>query len=70
MKKPKIYLIDGSAYIYRAFHAIPHLSNSKGLPTNAIFGVTTMLLKLIKEHQPVYAAIFFDVKGETFRHKL
>ncbi|MBF0376818.1 MAG: DNA polymerase I [Desulfamplus sp.] len=70
MKKPKIYLIDGSAYIYRAFHAIPHLSNSKGLPTNAAFGVTTMLLKLIKEHQPVYAAIFFDVKGETFRHKL
>lgn len=70
MKKSEIYLIDGSAYLYRAFHAIPHLSTSKGLPTNATFGVTTMLLKLMRERQPQYAAIFFDVKGQTFRHKL
>ncbi|MBF0241933.1 MAG: DNA polymerase I [Desulfamplus sp.] len=69
-KTQTIYLIDGSAYLYRAFHAIPNLSTSKGVPTNATFGVTTMLLKLIKERQPEYAAIFFDVKGKTFRHKL
>ncbi len=70
MTKNQIYLIDGSAYLYRAFHAIPHLSTSKGVPTNAAFGVTTMLLKLIKEREPDYAAIFFDVKGTTFRHKM
>ncbi len=70
MTKTQVYLIDGSAYLYRAFHAIPHLSTSKGVPTNAAFGVTTMLLKLMKEREPDYAAIFFDVKGATFRHKM
>lgn len=68
MKKKEIYLIDGSAYLYRAFHAIPQLSTSKGIPTNATMGVTMMLLKLMKERLPEYAAIFFDVKGPTFRH--
>ena len=70
MKKKEIYLIDGSAYLYRAFHAIKSLSNSRGLPTNATFGVTKMLLKLYRERTPEYAAMFFDVKGPTFRHKM
>jgi len=70
MKKKEIYLIDGSAYLYRAFHAIPSLTTSCGTPTNAIFGVTMMLLKLMKERQPQYSAIFFDVKGPTFRHEM
>jgi len=70
MKKKEIYLIDGSAYLYRAFHAIPSLTTSSGTPTNAIFGVTMMLLKLMKERQPEYSAIFFDVKGATFRHEI
>jgi len=65
-----IYLIDGSAYIHRAYHAIRGLSNSMGLPTNATFGFTRMLIKLIKEHSPEYIVIFFDVKGPTFRHKM
>ena len=69
-KEKKIHLIDGSAYIYRAFHAIRNLSNSKGLPTNAAFGFTRMLLKLIKEHSPEYIMIFFDAKGPTFRHEI
>ena len=65
-----IYLIDGSAYIYRAYHAVRGLSNSRGLPTNATFGFTRMLIKLVKERTPEYMVIFFDVKGPTFRHKI
>ena len=66
----KIFLIDGSAFLYRAFHAIRSLSTSKGHPTNATFGFTRILLKLIKENAPEYAAVMFDVKGPTFRHNL
>ncbi len=69
-KNKTIYLIDGSAYIYRAYHAIQSLSNSKGFPTNAIFGFTRMLLKLINEQHPEYIAMFFDSKGPTFRHDM
>ena len=68
--KKTVYLIDGSAFLYRAFHAIRSLSNSKGLPTNATFGFTRILLKLIKEKTPEYVAVFFDVKGPTFRHHM
>ncbi len=64
-----IFLIDGSAYIYRAYHAIRGLSNSKGIPTNAVFGFTRMLLKLLEERSPRYIGMFFDAKGPTFRHK-
>jgi len=66
----KIYLIDGSAFLYRAFHAIRSLSTSKGHPTNATFGFARILLKLIKDNSPEYAVILFDVKGPTFRHKM
>jgi len=69
MKKNTIYLIDGSAYIYRAFHAISHLSNSNGLPTNAVFGFTRMLIKLIEDKAPEYLVMVFDSKGPTFRHE-
>ncbi len=65
----RIYLIDGTAYIYRAYHAIRSLTNSKGFPTNAIFGFTRMLLKLIEERQPGFVGMFFDAKGPTFRHE-
>jgi DNA polymerase-1 len=71
MAAPKtIYLIDGSAFLYRAFHAIRSLATSKGHPTNATFGFTRILLKLLKEKAPRYAGVFFDVKGPTFRHKM
>ena len=69
-KEKTLYLIDGTAYIYRAYHAIQGLANSKGLPTNAVFGFTRMLLKLIEDRSPEYMAMFFDAKGPTFRHKI
>jgi len=69
MDTPKeLYLIDGSAYLYRAYHAIRSLSNATGFPTNAIFGFTRMLLKLMEERTPPYVGMFFDAKGPTFRH--
>jgi len=63
-----LYLIDGTAYIYRAYHAIRNLSDSTGMPTNAAFGFTRMLIKLIKDRDPSHVAMFFDAKGPTFRH--
>ncbi|MFQ5455548.1 MAG: 5'-3' exonuclease H3TH domain-containing protein [Nitrospirota bacterium] len=67
--KTNLYLIDGNAYIYRAFYAIKGLSSSKGLPTNAIYGFTNMLMKIIKDKKPDYLAVTFDAKGPTLRHK-
>ena len=69
-KKEKVYLIDGTSYIYRAFHAIRELTNSKGFPTNASYGFTRMVLKLLSDKAPRYFAIVFDAKGPTFRHKI
>ncbi|MFP3867962.1 MAG: DNA polymerase I [Desulfobacteraceae bacterium] len=66
---PILYLIDISSYIYRAYHALPGLRTSQGLPTNAVFGVNNMLLKVLRERQPVYLALAFDAKGPTFRHQ-
>jgi len=68
MSKPTLYLIDGNSYIYRAYHAVRSLATSKGLPTNAIYGFTNMLLKIVKEKKPDYLAIAFDTKGPTKRH--
>jgi 5'-3' exonuclease len=65
-----LYLIDISSYFYRAFHALPPLANTRGLPTNAAYGVTTMLLKVLRERQPQHLALVFDAKGPTFRHEL
>jgi DNA polymerase-1 len=65
---PTLYLIDGSAYVYRAFFALPPLSNSKGLQTNAVYGFTTMLMKILREHRPDGLAVAFDEKGPTLRH--
>ncbi len=67
--KPFI-LVDGSSYLFRAYHALPPLANSKGEPTGAIYGVLNMLKKLMKEYQPQHIAVVFDPKGKTFRHKL
>jgi len=65
-----LYIVDGSSYMHRAFHAIRNLSNSKGLPTNAILGFTKMLMKLLDDKSPDYVTVAFDVKGPTFRHKI
>ncbi|MBI2891514.1 MAG: hypothetical protein HYY13_12115 [Nitrospirae bacterium] len=65
-----VYLVDGTSQIYRAFYAIKALSTSSGLPTNAIYGFTQMLLKLLQDRQPKYLGMAFDTKGEVFRDKL
>ena len=64
-----VYLVDGSNTLYRAFYAIRGLSTSKGLPTNAIYGFTSMLRKLIREHEPRFLGVAFDLAGPTFRHQ-
>jgi len=70
MPDSTLYLVDGSSYIYRAYYAIRHLSNSKGEATNAVFGFTKMLQTLIKQEQPGHLAVIFDAKGPTFRKEL
>jgi len=67
---PELYLIDGSAYIYRAYHAVKPLSNSHGLPTHAVYGFNAILRRLIKERNPRYLAVAFDTRGPVFRHQL
>jgi len=64
-----LFLVDGSNYVYRAFYAIRELTNSKGFPTNAIYGFTTMLMKLCRDWRPDYISVVFDAKGPTFRHE-
>jgi DNA polymerase-1 len=66
----KLVLVDGSGYLYRAFHALPPLSNSRGEPTGAVLGVLNMLQKLRKEESPELIAIVFDAPGKTFRDAL
>jgi len=68
-KKPLI-LVDGSSYLYRAFHALPPLTTSTGKPTGAVLGVLNMLQKLIAEHDPDRIAVVFDAKGKTFRDEM
>ena len=62
-------VVDGSNYLYRAFYGIPALSNSRGFPTNAIYGFTIMLMKLLKDIHPDYIVVTFDLKGPTARHE-
>lgn len=65
-----LLLVDGSSYLYRAFHALPPLSTSSGEPTGALYGVVSMLRKLLHEYQPEYVAVVFDARGKTFRDEL
>ena len=69
-KPERVYLVDGSSYIYRAYFAIRHLSNSKGEATNAVYGFTNMLLNLLRDEKPDRLAVIFDSKGPTFRKEL
>ena len=65
-----LVLVDGSSYLYRAFHAMPSLSNAAGEPTGAIYGVVNMLRSLLNTYQPSHVAVVFDAKGKTFRDDL
>ena len=70
MSKEKLLLVDGSSYLYRAFHALPDLRSSDGRPTGAIYGVLNMLQKLIKSERPDYLSVVFDTPAKTFRHDI
>lgn len=65
-----LILVDGSSYLYRAFHALPPLTNSRGEPTGAVYGVISMIRKLLSDYHPQHIAIVFDAKGKTFRDDL
>lgn len=69
MTSPLI-LVDGSSFLYRAYHAVPPLNNAKGEPTNAIYGVSNMLRKLLNDYEPSVMAVVFDSASKTFRHEL
>ena len=69
MSEKKLLLIDGSNYLYRAFHALPDLRSPGGRPTGAIYGVLNMLQKLIRSESPDYIAVIFDTPKKTFRHE-
>lgn len=65
-----LILVDGSSYLYRAYYAPPHLTNSKGEATGAVYGVINMLRSLLKQYSPSHIAVVFDAKGKTFRNEL
>ena len=67
---PPLILVDGSSYLYRAFHALPELTNSQGQQTGAVYGVLNMLRKLVESYEPKYMAVVFDARGKTFRNDL
>jgi len=69
-KSGKLWLVDGSSYLYRAFFALPPLSTSQGVPTGAVLGVLNMLNKLLKEEDPELIAVVLDAPGRTFRDDL
>lgn len=66
----EVYLVDGSAYIYRAYHAITPLSNSAGLPTHAVLGFVNIIQRIIREKKPRYLMVAFDSRGPVFRHEI
>ncbi|PIQ42841.1 MAG: DNA polymerase I [Gammaproteobacteria bacterium CG11_big_fil_rev_8_21_14_0_20_46_22] len=70
MSENLLILVDGSSYLYRAFHAMPNLTNREGEPTGAMYGVLNMLRRLRADHPSAYFAVVFDAKGKTFRHDL
>jgi DNA polymerase I len=70
MSDKPLVLVDGSSYLYRAFHAMPPLTNSRDEPVGAVLGVVNMLLKLLDDYQPEHFAVVFDARGKTFRDEL
>ncbi|HET6223012.1 MAG TPA: DNA polymerase I, partial [Dongiaceae bacterium] len=69
-KLKHVYLVDGSGYIFRAFHALPPMTRGDGTPVNAVFGFTTMLMKLISETDADHIAVIFDAARKSFRNEI
>jgi len=69
VSRKRVYLVDGMSHIYRAYYAIQRLSNSKGFPTNAVYGFTSMLRKLVEDEKPDYIGVAIDLEGPTVRHE-
>ena len=69
-KTTPLILVDGSSYLYRAFHAMPALTNSNGFPTGAVYGFVNMLKRLMSDYQSDHMVVVFDAKGKTFRDDL
>ena len=67
--KPRLYLVDAHAYLHRAYHALPPLTNSKGEPVGALYGFARTLIQILKRDKPDGLAVCFDTPGPTFRHK-
>src|SRR5438132_988510 len=67
---PSLWLVDGSHAIFRAYHALPHLSTRQGVPTNAVYGFTTMLLRAIREGEPTHLAVAFDEEAKARRSEI
>ncbi|MBI4413174.1 MAG: hypothetical protein HY576_02245, partial [candidate division NC10 bacterium] len=65
--RPRLFLVDGSSYVFRAFYALPPLTGPGGRPTHATYGFTAMLLRLLREQVPEYAGVVFDTEGPTER---
>jgi len=68
--KPQLILIDGSSFLYRAFHAVPPMKSPKGVPVHAVYGVTSMLRKLMTSYPVDHICVVFDEQGKNFRHEL
>ncbi|MBM4202269.1 MAG: hypothetical protein FJ189_13430, partial [Gammaproteobacteria bacterium] len=68
--EPQLVLVDGSSFLYRAYHALPPLTNSKGVPTGAVYGVASMLRKLLAQYPEADVAVVLDAPGRTFRDDL
>jgi DNA polymerase-1 len=69
-KQKKLVLVDGSSYLFRAYHGLPKLESPTRHPTGAIYGVLNMLRKLVRDEQPDKVAVVFDAKGKTFRNDI
>ena len=68
--RPRLFLVDGSSYLFRAFFALPPVTSSTGFPTNAIYGFTNLMLKFLKQHRPDFLAVVLDAGRETFRNQM
>ncbi len=68
--RPRLFLVDGNSFVFRAFFGVPPRSTSSGLPTNAILGFTNMMVDLLRRHRPEYIAVVLDAGKENFRHRL